>query len=256
MPTDQKKHAQSISRAQALVSDWIIPDATSQHNHLSQLLSLVGAADISDRGELSLEVDSSLLPPAQKVAYDLLRKYKVLVDPSTLSESVVTRLRARKNYPRGEEKTTLREWGDAVLGYGEQVSFFLPCTLRRNTQLGTVQRMSQRASDFINSLSASVQPKTIESAHGEQEEEQVAIGLDEEITSSFQAEMDVAMDAGYGGLQLLDSLKQQAEQRWSPVVQACINELVQSGAMGDELEMMVRLLDRLDQTRSGPTSPI
>ncbi|MNP53652.1 hypothetical protein D3C76_1481420 [compost metagenome] len=54
------------------------------------------------------------------------------------------------------------------------------------------------------------------------------------------------MDADYGGLQLLESLKQQAEQRWSPVIQACINEVAQSGGMGSESEMMSRLLDRLD----------
>lgn len=248
MPIDQKNQLQSISQAQALISDWIIPDATSQHNQLSQLLSLLETTDITSQGQPSLEIDSSLLPPAQKVAYDLLRKYKVLIDPSTLSESAIARLRARKNYPRGDEKSTLREWGDAVLGYGEQVNFFLPCELRRNTQLGTVQRMTRRAGDLIGALVASVQPKAVGVACGEQVEGLAtsSASQEEERKPAFQAERDVVMDTDYGGLQLLESLKQQSEQRWSPVIQACINEVAQSGGMGSESEMMIRLLDRLD----------
>lgn len=246
MPIDQSKQSQSISQAQALVSDWIIPDATSHHNQLSQLLNLLEAADISSQVEPSLVVDSSLLPPAQKVAYDLLRKYKILIDPSTLSESAIARLRARKNYPREDDKATLREWGDSVLGYGEQVNFFLPCELRRNTQLGTVQRMTRRASDLINALVASVQPKTMESGGLCEQLATSSVEQEDERKSAFQAEKDVILDADYGGLQLLELLKQQAGQRWSPVVQACIIEVAQSEGMWSESEMMARLLDRLD----------
>lgn len=249
MSTDDDRQRHPIGQAQALVSDWVIPDAASQSNKLSHLVALLGAAGNLEESQANLEVDSSLLAPEHKVAYDLLRKYKVLVDPDTLSESAIARLRSRKNYPRWDEKTTLREWSDAVLGYGEQVDFYLPCHLRRNTRLGTVQRMSQKGGDLINELLASVQVIAPDDYSDVHDEELCAstIGVQQEPDSAFQAEMDAIRAADCSGLQLLDSLMQNADNRWSPTVHTCIGELLDSGRTGSELELMIRLLDRLDQ---------
>jgi len=246
LTTASKTQAQALSQIQTLTTDWIIPDATSEHNKLAQVVACLDIVESLGGQALGDGIDLKLLQPSHKVAYDLLRKYKIFVAPETLSERALVRLHNRKNYPRFTESPTLREWSDAVLGEGEQVAFLVPCSVRRNTHLASLQRMCQDSEAFFSELLACVRPKVLES------EDQVFCSdmKTQETTLSASVNHDVTFSTAQSGGVLLKALEQQAQHRWSPTVRQSISELMQSCEQENGLEMMIRLLDLIDNKQA------
>ncbi|HEN8797510.1 TPA: hypothetical protein U8251_000022 [Pseudomonas putida] len=247
-----KSDAPVLNNARLLAEEWIIPDAQSEHNTLARLLGDLRESTPSVQGTDRLEVNPELLEPRIKVAYDLLRKYGVLVDPYSLSDMTVARLRARKNYPKVTSGYTLREWSDMVLGEGEQVDFYLPHSPRRNTHLGTVRYLCTGAETAITELLKSVQPgpvKELGTVLAVDEQQNGEIPIKVESDSVLREEVNAFRNVDQADQGLLSLLNDKAKDRWSPLIQTCINDLAQAGSACSDAEMMVRLLDRINHPK-------
>lgn len=252
MARPSKSDAPALNDARLLAEEWIIPDAQSEHNTLARLLGDLRESIPSAHGTDRLEVNPESLEPCIKVAYDLLRKYGVLVDPYSLSDMTVARLHARKNYPRVTSGYTLREWSDMVLGEGEQVDFYLPHSPRRNTHLGTVRYLCAGADTAITELLKSVQPgqvKELETIVTVDEQQNGEIPIKEESESVLRREVNAFKNVDQADQGLLSLLNDKAKGRWSPLIQTCIHDLAQAESTCSDAEMMVRLLDRINHPK-------
>ncbi len=244
--------APALNDARLLAEEWIIPDAQSEHNTLARLLDDLRESSPSAQGADRLEVNPELLEPCIKVAYDLLRKYGVLVDPYSLSDMAVARLHARKNYPKVTSGYTLREWSDMVLGEGEQVDFYLPHSPRRNTHLGTVRYLCAGAGTAVTELLKSVQPapvKELEPVVAIDAHQNGEMPIKEESDSVLREEVNAFKNVDQADQGLLSLLSDKAKGRWSQIIQTCINDLAQAGSACSDAETMVRLLDRINHPK-------
>lgn len=252
MGSTSKLDAEALSYAQALADEWIIPDASSEQNFLAQLLRRLKAIDTLADGPFKFEVNSTLLDPRLKVTHDLLRKYGVLVDPTSLSDQAIWRLQSRKNYPRISDGYTLREWSDLVLGEGEQVDFYLPHSPRRNTHLGTVRCLSLGVIQAISEFLGAVQFVTLKQSVAGECDEQALTGdvpVKEEEYSVLREELDAFKSIESPRESILSMLSKEAKGRWSPLVQNCIRDVEQSGGAGGDAELVCCLLDCIDRSR-------
>ncbi|NNJ14576.1 hypothetical protein CSV86_004610 [Pseudomonas putida CSV86] len=254
MGSTSKPDAEALSCAQALANEWIIPDASGEQNLLARLLGLLKAIDTSADGPFKFEMNSTLLDPRIKVTHDLLRKYGVLVDPTSLSNQAIWRLQLRKNYPRVSDGYTLREWSDLVLGDGEQVDFYLPHSPRRNTHLGTVRYLSLGAIQAISEFLGAVQFVTSKQSVAGESDEHALTGdmpVKEEEYSVLREELDAFKNIESPGESILSLLSKEAKGRWSPLVQNCIRDVEQFGGAGSDAELVCCLLDCIDRSRMG-----
>ena len=255
MPHAVKTITQALDEARVLMADWVVPEGASAADTLGELVGVLDNRTLNDAmrtlsAPFHQGINRKLLTPRYKVAFDLLHKYGVMVDPSSLSDEVIERLYPRVNYPRFSYGQTLREWSDAVLGEGEQVQFFLPQAPRRNTHLATVQFLSDDIRELTDALVKAACPADEAEVGGVEEdsayEPEVRLAAPTELAAEAQ---DITSGARRG-INTLIALGEEAEERWSPAMRECIAAVRKNHERDEEadtLEVMVELVDRLDK---------
>jgi hypothetical protein len=118
---------------------------------------------------------------AVTAADKILRKYGVLIDPSTLSPLALQRVARLKNFPRIQTWQNLSTWSRAVFGEGEKVNIFLPRYVHQGTQLGTVQGLSVDVRNVSDLRESDIRSEY---------EDGEAVGFDSEVDDDIESEDD------------------------------------------------------------------
>ncbi|WP_313393051.1 hypothetical protein [Pseudomonas sp.] len=255
MPHAVKTITHALDEARALMADWVVPEGASDADTLGELVGVLDNRTLNQAmrtlsGPFHQGINRKLLAPRYKVAFDLLHKYGVMVDPSSLSDEVIERLYPRVNYPRFSYGQTLRDWSDAVLGEGEQVQFFLPQAPRRNTHLATVQLLSDDLRELSDAMVKAVCPAGEAEAEPAAQDTPYEPEVRQAPPSDFAAEAQVITSGARRGINTLIALGEEAEERWTPAMRECIGAVLKShqqDSEADTLEVMVELVDRLDK---------
>lgn len=255
MPHAVKTITQALDEARALMADWVVPEGASDADTLGELVGVLDNRTLNNAmrtlsAPFHQGINRKLLAPRYKVAFDLLHKYGVMVDPGSLSDEVIERLYPRVNYPRFSYGQTLREWSDAVLGEGEQVQFFLPQAPRRNTHLATVQFLSDDIRELTDALVKAACPADEAEVEAAAEDSAYEPEVRAEPSSGLATEAQDITSGARRGINTLIALGEEAEERWSPAMRECIAAVRKDHERDDEadtLEVMVELVDRLDR---------
>ncbi|MGE8324360.1 MAG: hypothetical protein ACN6OX_14940 [Pseudomonas sp.] len=255
MPHAVKTITQALDEARALMADWVVPEGASDADTLGELIGVLDNHTLNNAmrtlsAPFHQGINRKLLAPRNKVALDLLHKYGVMVDPSSLSDEAIERLYPRVNYPRFSYGQTLREWSDAVLGEGEQVQFFLPQAPRRNTHLATVQFLSDDLRELTDALVKAACPADEAGVEAADELSAYEPEVRTATPSDFAAEAQDITSGARRGINTLIALAEESEERWSPAMRECIAAVRKDHERdheADTLEVMVELVDRLDK---------